>query len=101
MMITDEMKQKLDLYLNDKDLKDKLSSDNIEKNKNAIQCIGLIAQESVDPLDVIKSYENNTMDSLYEYAKRLVELNKIYKQLCDDVYDYGKEQSKVVKELRK
>lgn len=97
MKITDEMMKKIDLYLNDEELNNNLLSDNIDKNKNAIQYIGYISQEKINPLDVIKSYENNTMDSLYDNAKRLVELNKIYNQLCDEVYHFGTEQYKLVK----
>ena len=35
----------------------------------------------VEPEDVIEAYESNNMDYLYNQAKKMVELQKIYKEL--------------------
>ena len=77
--ISDELKEKIKVYFKDyDDLKNKLLSG----DENTIKKIGIISQERIAPEDVIKAYESNNMDHLYNKAKKMVELEKIYRELC-------------------
>ena len=65
------------------------SAEMIEKLYNcdaeAIREIGSLSQRGINPDDVITAYESSdqdTMDYLYQQAKRLVGLQELYKDLC-------------------
>lgn len=49
----------------------------------AISQVGIMSQKSINPEDVIDAYESGNIDYLYNQAKKLIELQKLYKELCD------------------
>jgi hypothetical protein len=62
----------------------------------AIREIGSISQKGINPDDVIVAYESgdpNTMNYLYQQAKRLVGLQELYKDLCFEYYKKIKDNS--------
>ena len=61
---------------------------------NAIREIGSLSQKGINPDDVIVAYESsdpNTMNYLYQQAKRLVVLQELYKELCFEYYKKPKD----------
>lgn len=78
--ISDELKEKIKINFKDySDLKNKLLSGDAE----TIRQIGIDSQKGIEPEDVIEAYESNNMEYLYKQAKKMVELKKIYIELCD------------------
>ena len=76
----------------------KTNSKMIEKlykcDAEAIRKIGILSQRGINPDDVIVAYESSdpaTMKYLYQQAKRLVELQKLYKELCLEYYNQTKD----------
>jgi len=60
----------------------------------AIREIGILSQKGINPDDVIVAYESDdrtTMNYLYQQAKRLVELQELYKELCVEYYNNTKD----------
>ena len=56
---------------------------------DAIRKVGSISQRGINPDDVIVAYESgnpSTMNYLYQQAKKLVELQELYKDLCFEYY---------------
>ena len=73
------------LFKSDSKTRDEL----LNLNPNTIREIGFISQSKIDPDDVIAAIESkdeDTMNYLYKQAKRLVELQKLYKILCNEYY---------------
>lgn len=71
----------------------KTNPEMIEKLYNcdaeAIREIGSLSQKGINPDDVIVAYQSgdpSTMNYLYQQAKRLVELQELYKELCFEHY---------------
>ena len=57
---------------------------------NAIREIGSISQKGINPEDVIdacESYDSDAMAYLYKKAQKLIELQKLYKDLCLEYYN--------------
>ena len=86
MSISKETQEKINLLF-------KLDSEMIEKLSNcdadAIREIGIISQKGINPDDVIVAYESgdkDTMDYLYQQAKRVAGLQELYKELCFEYY---------------
>lgn len=55
-----------------------------------IRNIGSISQERIDPQDVVDAFESNdqdTMNYLYNKAKRMLELHELYQELCNIYYE--------------
>ena len=84
------------LFENNSEMKEKLYKGDAE----AIREIGIISQRGINPDEIIAAYESDdpsAMDNLYQNAKRLVELQKLYKVLCleyykkmkDTIYNYS------------
>lgn len=73
------------LFKNNKALRDKLLAGDAE----AIREIGSISQNGINPEDVAAAYESNdseTMKYLYRKSQKLIELQRLYKDLCLDYY---------------
>ena len=84
MKISDELRKKIENFFpNDTELKNQLLSG----NPNVISKIGIISQEGINPSDIITAYENNDMKSIYLKAKKLLELQKLYKDLNEEYYN--------------
>ena len=85
MQISNELKEKIERYFfMDEEFKNKLLSGVTD----AIREVGSMAQKRIAPEDVIEAYENEEMDYLYKKAKKMVELQKMYKELCDSYDSY-------------
>ena len=87
MNISKELQEKINLlFKNNEDLREKL----LVGDANAIREIGSISQKGMNPEDIVDAYESNdseTMKYLYKKAKKLVELQKLYKDLCLEYYN--------------
>ena len=94
--VNDETLEKINLlFSTNPEMKDRLCNWDVE----AIREIGSISQRGINPDDVVAAYESgnrDTMDYLYQQAKRLVVLQELYKDLCFEYY----KKSKVTSELR-
>lgn len=82
MNISKELQKKINVLLNNnEDLKEKI----LEGDSTAISQVGLISQKGIRAEDIVDAYEKNdteTMKNLYEKAKRILELQELYKELC-------------------
>jgi hypothetical protein len=55
---------------------------------------GIISQKGMNPEDIVDAYESNdseTMKYLYMKAQKLIELQKLYKELCLEYYNATKD----------
>mgnify|MGYP003292326837 CR=1 FL=1 len=90
MNISKELQEKINLlFKNNEELRVSL----LEGDANAIRQIGSISQKGMNPEDIVVAYESNdseTMKYLYEKAKKLIELQKVYKDLCLEYYNKSK-----------
>ena len=86
MNISKENQEKINLlFKNDPEMIEKLCKYDAE----AIREVGILSQRGINPDDVIVAYESDdssTMNYLYQQAKRLVELQELYKELCFEYY---------------
>lgn len=46
----------------------------------------IIAQERINPEEIITAYDNNLLNELYEKAKYLIELQSLYQELSNEYY---------------
>lgn len=87
MNITKQLQEKINLLLkNNDELRERL----LEGDANAISEIGAISQKGINPEDVIQAYESNdsdTMEYLYKKAQKLIELQKLYRELYLEYYN--------------
>ena len=87
MNTSKELQEKINLlFKNNDELRERL----LAGDANAIREIGLMSQKGMNPEDIVDAYESNdseTMKYLYEKAKKLVELQKLYKDLCLEYYN--------------
>lgn len=90
MNISEELERKINLlFKNNKEIRDKLLSGDVD----TIREIGSISQKGINPTDVIVAYESNdgvSLEALYDKARKLIELQKIYKELCLEYYNKSK-----------
>ena len=93
MSISKETQERINLLF-------KTNPEMIEKlykcDAKAIREIGSLSQRGINPADVVVAYESgepNTMNYLYQQAKRLVGLQELYKELCFEYYKKTKETS--------
>ena len=93
MIISKKTQEKINiLFKNNSEMKEKLYN----CDADAIREIGINSQKGINPDDVIAAYESkdsNTMNYLYQQAKRLVGLQELYKELCFEYYKKTKETS--------
>lgn len=86
MIISKETQDKIkNLFKNNPEMIEKLCNCDAE----AIREIGSISQKGIDPDDVIAAYESgdkDTLNYLYQQAKRLLGLKELYKDLCYEYY---------------
>lgn len=96
MKISNELKEKIEECLKayDSDFKEKLLSVDVE----VITQLGHISQQNIEPLTVVQACENNTIDNLYKYSKNLLEMQKLYIELCNEYYNRNvDEEPKIMK----
>ena len=87
MNITKQLQEKINLLLKNND---ELIERLLEGDANAISEIGAISQKGINPEDVIQAYESNdsdTMEYLYKKAQKLIELQKLYRELYLEYYN--------------
>lgn len=86
MVLSNEIQNKIKiLFENDSETREQLLLGNAE----VVRKIGVISQKGINPEDVVIALESkdyNTMNTLYNQSKRLVELRKLYKELCYEFY---------------
>ena len=91
MSISKETKERINfLFKTNSEMMEKLCKCDAE----AIREIGSLSQKGINPDDVIVAYESgdpSTMNYLYQQAKRLVELQELYKELCFEYYNKTKD----------
>ena len=82
MKFSEELEKKINLiFNNDKEIREQL----LAGKSDAISQIGLMSQIGINPEDVVDAYESNdsdTMKYLYNKAKKMLELQELYKALC-------------------
>ena len=82
MDFSKELQEKINvLFENNEDIRGKL----LEGDTDIIRKIGLASQKGMNPEEIVDAYESNdsqTMENMYKKAKKLVELRKLYKELC-------------------
>ena len=93
MSFSKETQEKINLLF-------KTKPEMIEKHNNcdaeAIREIGSLSQRGINPDDVVAAYESgdpDTMNYLYQQAKRLIGLQELYKELCFEYYKKTKDTS--------
>lgn len=90
MNISEELKGKINLlFKNNEVVRKKL----LLGDADTIREIGMLSQKGINPVDVVDAYESNsgdTMKYLYNKAKKIVELQKLYRELCLEYYKQSK-----------
>ena len=86
MNTSKELQEKINLlFKNNKELKERL----LAGDADAIREIGSISQKGMNPEDIVAAYESDdseTMKYLYRKAQKLIELQKLYRELCLEYY---------------
>jgi hypothetical protein len=86
MSISKETQEKINLlFKNNPKMIERLYNCDAE----AIREIGSISQRGINPDDIVVAYESGEQDTinyLYRQAKRLIELQELYKDLCFEYY---------------
>ena len=80
MKMSNELKKRIEKAFM---LNDELRIQLLSGNADAIREVGIRAQKNIKPEDIIEAYESNSMDYLYKQAKKMVEMKKLYEDLCD------------------
>lgn len=86
MRLSAELETKIRiLFENNQEVREEL----LAGNPDTIREIGAISQKGINPEDIVEAYENNDgkIDELYKKAKMMLELQKLYRELC---LEYGK-----------
>lgn len=87
MSISKELQEKINMMFPDEEeIREKL----LALDAGTIRNVGAASRKPMDPKDVVKAYESNDskkMENLYKKAKELVELQKLYKDLCLEYYN--------------
>jgi hypothetical protein len=82
MNISKELQEKINLlFNNNEELREKL----LAGDADSIRKIGSISQKGIKPEDIIAAYESNSteaMECLYKKAQKMLELQKLYRELC-------------------
>ena len=83
MKFSEELVTKIKTLFDNKELQDRL----LAGDPDAIREIGSISQKGISPEEVITAYDNGEIEALYKKSKMMVELQRLYKELC---LEYGK-----------
>ena len=90
MKFSKELQEKINLlFKNNEELREKLLAGDAE----SIRQIGALSQKRIEPEDVVESYESNsdeTKEYLYKKAKKMIELQELYRELCLEYYKENK-----------
>ena len=89
MFFSEELQNKIKILLKDDDeLREKL----LLGDADAIKEIGRISQRRVNPEDIVLAFESDeplAINNLYNQAKWLCDLNKLYIELCLEYSKYA------------
>ncbi|MBE6160989.1 MAG: hypothetical protein E7158_02035 [Firmicutes bacterium] len=79
MVVTEELAKKInELFKEDTTMRDML----LEGNGSAIQRLAIISNKGIDPAFIVEYYDCQTMDIVYKKAQELVEIRKLYVDMC-------------------
>ena len=79
MKISEELEAKITiLFKNNNELKEKLLSG----NPDAIREVGSMSQKGIAPEEIVAAYENGKIEGIYKKSKMMLELQKLYRELC-------------------
>ncbi len=96
MKTSKEIQERINLlFKNNKELKEKL----LAGDANAIREIGSISQQGINPEDVVAAYESDdseTMKYLYKKSQKLIELQKLYRDLCLEYYKSKNDDGEII-----
>ena len=89
MFFSEELQNKIKILLKDDDeLREKLLLCDVD----AIREIGRISQRRIESKDIVTAFESNeplAINNLYNQAKWLCDLNKLYIELCMEYSKYA------------
>ena len=94
MNTSEELKRKINiLFKNNEEVRNKL----LAGDADTIRKIGVMSQKEINTEDIVDAYESNddTMEYIYNKAQKLVELQKLYKELCLAYYNKAKNEGEV------
>ena len=86
MRLSAELETKIRiLFENNQEVREEL----LAGNPDTIREIGFMSQRRIEPQEIVEAYENNDgkIDELYKKAKMMLEVQKLYRELC---LEYGK-----------
>lgn len=90
MNMSKEIKEKINsLFADNDEVRNKL----LALDADTIRKIGSASQLGINPSDIIAAYEDNNsgaMEELYNRAKKILELQELYKELCLEYYHHSK-----------
>ena len=93
MSVSKEVQEKINfLFKANPEMIERLYNCDVE----AIREIGSLSQRGINPDDIVVAYESgdqDTMNYLYQQAKRLAGLQELYKDLCYEYYKKTKDTS--------
>lgn len=96
MKASKEIQERINLlFKNNKELREKL----LAGDANAIREIGSISQQGINPEDVVAAYESDdseTMKYLYRKSQKLIELQKLYRDLCLEYYKSKNDNGEII-----
>ena len=96
MKASKEIQERINLlFKNNKELREKL----LAGDANAIREIGSISQQGINPEDVVAAYESDdseTMKYLYSKSQKLIELQKLYRDLCLEYYKSKNDNGEII-----
>lgn len=95
MEFSKELKEEIEKCLseNHSELKQKIFSGDAE----AIEQFGYISHQKINPSDIVEAYENNNIDFIYRYSKKLLKMQELYIRLCDEYSKKDEEKSNMMK----
>ncbi len=83
MDFPDELRNKIEKLLKKSP---KLKAGILRGDAEAIRYIGIESQKGIDPLEIISAYESDKINRLYLKAKKIIELQELYKELYEFFY---------------
>ena len=95
MNISEELKEKINiLFKNNEEVRNKLLAGDV----NTISEIGEISQKGINPEEIVNAYKSNdsaSMETIYDKAQKLIELQKLYKELYIEYYTQAKRETEI------
>lgn len=80
MNISKKFEEKINTLFKDDEV---MKNDLLNGDEEAIRKMGVLSQRGISAKDVVYYYEHDDIDNLYEKAKLLIEIEKLYLELCN------------------